>query len=1204
VITTSGRNPNGGQGDGTYRSSARAVATELYTLGGVRVSQQGSALDVNLGAKHLALLIYLFQERRPMHPFEVVELLGHGQGYDRELDGLKRTVKWLNQAVPFVNIRITSDTIEGLSGVWLDTMDMDAAIDAKKPVRVAQMYVGEFLEGFESGVQAFDEWAKKERGRLKRAWDHAMTRAAHEAGRAGKWRTAAEWWRIVVSRAPMRSEPVAHLLEAYARTGRREEAAQAYADYTERLRRSGVSDVPGVVKQVVARFPLLQRIAAKPQPQTIVVKPQTPQTPTPERPLPPWDLEPAPAPPDAFDLTFELPEVEIPVRPGPSRDASPARREVSTTDSTRASSTRTFHVLDEPVRAEFGVGTAVDRTRRPAQELVVETVAMSFEKIAARASNPDPSDGNGGAGAGEADSPSRPEGFGDNSVDEGQSGNGAPPPRAESQVKGRTEPASEPRGDAEAKGEAPHSGDAEEAAVKDPTPGKPQSPVRHDDKRYRDLYRSTASILAAFVDDDGEAIVDGGNAWVGEAAPPPDTILVDGPAEDAPDPWDDFAKEPGESEAAETEPAAPSGYGTTPSGGTTGVTWEPPPQEPPPQREGQALLFEDSYSAEPDNADLDADEAELYCGQVARVRHHVTSVRKPWGPVLRDAWSEISEWIAHAFGGFRARLQRSPIDEQRIDAEERSDVAEYFEPWATDETAYTSTHDDSEPFAREAPPSVTGDEAVETRRDGPPVDDAVEASEAVYQEIEEEAPVEWYEWEHGTTDGAFDEPYEVERDVGASAAKSASREAAGATSLAWLLRRHWYAPLGAIVVVAALAFGPGLIGLLGGGGAETAGSEELSTPKPSRPKITVRTPAFVQTSISKISQLLSGSILDAPGEWVVVADVQSRPTDEGASIGSAPASGEAVTSDALTVALEDDLMQARFFFVFPRGRALAALRASDAETSQRLSREDALSLAAAEGISAVITGTLYRETDGDSLVLEVLRPDGRSAYRISGRVADESGRLATLNELTRAVRRRLGEPAEDIETSVPIRTFLSDNPQAVIHYAEAVERFRAERYREASQAARAATRQDSTFAVAYGLLARSLAAIGARRQARAALQAAVGVSERATERERLRILGDWLAWTGRLSDAAFTYDELFERHRDDVGALRSQAVVQRLVGAPGEGLGNLRVAYTIDRHDWPSLATLAQYLGYRGSLPSTDSLQATSPSAPSPEPDE
>ena len=1216
---TPGRNPNEGQGDGARRPSARAVATELYTLGGVRVTQQGSALDVNLGSKHLALLIYLFHERRPMHPLEVVELLGHGQDVDREIDGLKRTVKWLNQAVPFVNIRMTTETIEGLSGVWLDTMDMEAAIDARKPVRVAQLYSGEFLEGFESGVQAFDEWANRERGRLKRAWEHAMTRAAREAGEAGKWRTAAEWWRVVVSRAPMRSEPVAQLLEAFARTGRREEAIQAYSDYAERLRRSGVADVPGVIKQVIADSPMLQRIAAKPRPSSAEVRPPAGETPRPERQLPPWDLEPAPAPPDAFDLTFELPEAEIPIGPAPLNSASPAGRLAPNAYPTRAATpTNSFHALDEPVRAEFGVGLVLERARGPADELLVETVAMSFEKIAADALDPDSADRNGDSGAaeGELESARHPEGFDDNSIHDLRDGNGATPARSNPPDKGKPKPSREPREGQRAKSESSRGGDTREPAVEDSPPVEPLGPVRDNGDRDRDLYRATAAILAAFVDDkddadDDDASGGGGDGWVGGIRASGKAGLVDRdrPVEEAPDPWDDFGSGPGLDELADEGPVAHPGRGTTPSAQTAGVAWEAPSPGPALPWDGQAVLFEDSDLAGPDSADLDLGEVELYGGRVTRVRHQVTSVRKPWGPVLRDAWAGVSGWVVESLGAFWARLQRSTVDEQPMDPEERPEVAGYDALWATaeptDEAAYTTSHDGSEHIAREMPTPISGDPARGTSLDGLPADGSEEASGRTYQELEEEASVEWYEeWQHGTTDAAIDEVYGVAGDFYAPAAKGARIEPIDAGRVASLFRRYWYAPVGAIIIVAALAFGPKLIGQFGGQGSETGGAEDLSSPKPSLPKLRVRAPAFVETSVSKISRLLSGSILDAPGEWVVVANLQSSPTNEAASVGSEGAAGTvAVTPAALTLALEADLMQARFFFVFPRGRALTALGSEGTGTLETLSVEDALSLAAAEGISAVIAGTLYRGDGEESLALRVIRPNGDTAYTASRLVSSEAGRLAALTELTRAVRLRLGEPADDVEASAPIRAFLSDDPEAVNSYAESFEHFRAGHYREARLAATAATQRDSTFAVAHHLLARSLAALGARRQSQAALQAAAAVRERATERERLRILGDWLARTDRLSDAALTYDELFDRYRDDVGALRSQAVVQRLIGAPGGGLGNLRVAYAIDRHDWPNLAQLAQYLGYRGPLPSPDSLAATG-STPSPKPND
>jgi hypothetical protein len=1185
--------------------------------------QQGSPLDVNLGSRHLALLIFLFHERRPMHPLEIVEMLGHGHDHDRELDGLKRTVKWLNRHVPFVNIRMMGETIEGVSGVWLDTMDMEAAIDARKPARVADLYAGEFLEGFESGAHAFDEWANRERGRLKRAWDHAMSRAAREAEAEGKWRTAAAWWKIVVTRAPMRGEPLAHLLEAYARTGRREEAIQAYSDYTDRLSRSGVAEVAGTVKQIVARYPVLQGIADRPRRQIVEARPPVAEPPSSEGRLPDWSLEPAPAPPDAFELTFELPEIEIPAQT--STSSSEVEGSVADGTSVRATSPLSFHVLDEPARADFSVGTARDWARRAVDELAVETVAMSFEKIAARASDSNPSDGNGDSGSSSEDAPGPPEGFSDNSNHDGHDGNGNSPARdvpatetsdssldpggavvvedeagtsnvSESSVagneNGKPKSANSPR----VEDKAPEVKDAGEPV--DRKLAGPKTPDQGSDQgdRDRDLYRATAAILAAFVDDDEEEGERAGNGRLAGFATPDEPVPLETPERSDPDPWADFSAASTARQAVETEPPGQTSRDVVSIGDEADVGSNSLSGEADRGVEGQTVFFDPSDSTEFDLSDLDMDEFGLYGGQVTRVRHQVTSVRKPWGPILRRAWADVSEWFGALVGSLRTLTGRVLSNRAVTQRPEYSEPAQSDEPWAMSEPTFGPSPivvpDDSDipepPFLEELDPTPRGDDSRAV----------VFAPSTSQTEPPEEAPVEWFdEWDDGAE---VHEPYRIEVDV-YSPGPSARLESTAVEGEPSFLRRYWYAPVGVILLVAAITFGPAVIGLFGGRGGQTVDSGGLSLPRPSLPRVSVRTPEFIETSISRISRLFSSAILEEPGEWVLVADLQSEPTDDATSVESDPVSGgvTSVTPAALALALEADLVQARFFYVFPRGRALVALGNDAGGASPGgLSIDDAIKLASTERISAVIGGTLYRQAgeEGDSLALEVFLPTGEAVYRVSRRLSESDGGLTALTELSREVRRRLGEPPEDLEASASIPSFLSENPAAVNAYAEASEHFNAGRYREAQLSATAATRLDSSFAAAYHLLARASMELGARRQGRAALQSAVEASAGTTERERLHILGDWLTLTGQLSDAALTYDELFNRHRDDVGALRSQAVVQRLIGAPGEGLGNLRVAYTIDRYDWPSLRQTARYLGYRGSLPSVDSLRAlTSP---------
>ncbi|UCC83197.1 MAG: bacterial transcriptional activator domain-containing protein, partial [Gemmatimonadota bacterium] len=287
-------------------------APELFTLGGVRLVRQNVDETSKLGPKHLALLVYLFHEARPMHPSEVTDLLGRGQEKDKETEGLTRAVTWLKENVPGINIRLTGETVEAFGGVTLDTREVDTAIDGGDPSHVEELYVGEFLEGFESGAPAFDEWAQKERGRLKRAWNHAMLSAARDAERRRKWELAAAWWAVLVARAPMRAEAVAGLLGALADSRQQDEAARAYADYAKRLEESGIAQPADPVKEVISKHKLLREIAEgriKPPPE------------------PPDGAGPAPrarpTEPEPVAARQSVPEIDIEPSPPPKKPAPP-----------------------------------------------------------------------------------------------------------------------------------------------------------------------------------------------------------------------------------------------------------------------------------------------------------------------------------------------------------------------------------------------------------------------------------------------------------------------------------------------------------------------------------------------------------------------------------------------------------------------------------------------------------------------------------------------------------------------------------------------------------------------------------------------------------------------------------------------------------------------------------------------------------------
>jgi hypothetical protein len=498
----------------------------------------------------------------------------------------------------------------------------------------------------------------------------------------------------------------------------------------------------------------------------------------------------------------------------------------------------------------------------------------------------------------------------------------------------------------------------------------------------RDLYRATEAILAAFVEDDG---ANGGNGPAASVETPaaPKVILFDDAADSDPvaeaptwesaDPWEDFADAPPDGPVEEKASERPTHA-------------EPPFVVPD---------FDDE-----EIEDFDEEDFEGYGDHFTRVRHEVTSVRKPWLPFVQKALSEAGEWLSDLFGRVRARSRRRGVaayDRHETYPHELSyDAPKAPYDWMRREAVHDlepGQEPVAGPAAGRAPESQVRhvEEPVKEYCAEPPIEPKPILDEQPVPELFFEHEVEPHdkpaaeahsersqkavdEYERGLYEDYEQESYgqyvpdSDEWDL----------EGADAEPVA-LLRRFWYAPLVALIAVAAFAFGPGLVGMFSFGAGESPGPSGPTSPETSLPKVTIKTPSFVEKSVATISGLFSGSILDGPGEWVLVADLQTTSAVEGGGAGeeqaAEPAEGDLSTA-ALTVALEADLMQSRYFYVFPQGRAKVALDRQAADLTRALPLDDALSLAGAEGISAVVAGTLHRGAAADTPVKPAL-PLGR-----------------------------------------------------------------------------------------------------------------------------------------------------------------------------------------------------------------------------------
>jgi len=350
---------------------------------------------------------------------------------------------------------------------------------------------------------------------------------------------------------------------------------------------------------------------------------------------------------------------------------------------------------------------------------------------------------------------------------------------------------------------------------------------------------------------------------------------------------------------------------------------------------------------------------------------------------------------------------------------------------------------------------------------------------------------------------------------------------------------------------------------------------KFSSPRLIVPELALQLPGFILGPVRKLDAMLAGPLIEA-GARVLVADV------------AVPAGAERGLDQVLALLIEAELAQAQRFAVVPRERALAGRRASGfALTTAR-----ALELAPATGAAVVIAGELVQEEGEEGerhLALTVLEPAGAELYRVETPV-DERGIFEALDESVRQLLGRLGAVSEAKHAT----SVLSPSLPALCAYARARAHLRQGRYNRAIAAAGEAVRHDSAFASTHRLLADAYALAGQQSRARASLETAWRHRERLSERERLRVAADRQALAGRYSEAIVAYDRLFARYRDDVGALKSQAILQAMIGARGGGLGNLQVAYSIDPVDWPPLQRVARFLGYRGRLPDVSCFVAAS----------
>jgi tetratricopeptide (TPR) repeat protein/tRNA A-37 threonylcarbamoyl transferase component Bud32 len=267
---------------------------------------------------------------------------------------------------------------------------------------------------------------------------------------------------------------------------------------------------------------------------------------------------------------------------------------------------------------------------------------------------------------------------------------------------------------------------------------------------------------------------------------------------------------------------------------------------------------------------------------------------------------------------------------------------------------------------------------------------------------------------------------------------------------------------------------------------------------------------------------------------ILVAEVANRTSDSTLGL-------------AMTQALRVDLLQSDIMRVVGDQEIRAALGRMERAPGTRLTDTVSLELAQREGIKAVIAADISPVGSGYLLSARIVSPaDGRELVAARESAADDSELLEALGNLSRELRRRIGESLRSIASTAPLERVTTGSIEALRKYSMGLHALDVQRDNKRGEALlREAIALDSGFAMAWRKLGIRLSNDGKRAQAVAALTAAY--------RHRERLAGTERTWT----EASYYGTVTFENDRA-IGAYRAILEADSL---DGRAMNNLALQY-------------------------------------------
>lgn len=230
----------------------------------------------------------------------------------------------------------------------------------------------------------------------------------------------------------------------------------------------------------------------------------------------------------------------------------------------------------------------------------------------------------------------------------------------------------------------------------------------------------------------------------------------------------------------------------------------------------------------------------------------------------------------------------------------------------------------------------------------------------------------------------------------------------------------------------------------------------------------------------------------------------------------------------LTEMLITDLSQFRYLDVVGEDDLETIMRRMGITEERSLDASLAVAVAKEARVESVLMGSFVRV--GDKIRVDAQLLDARTGSllktdRVECRGLEEI--FPMVDELTRRLRDGLRLTLKDVvEFDKDIADATTSSVEAYRYFAEGQRKFDMIFYEEAVENFEKAVEIDPNFATAYARLALSYSGMGRREQALQAIEKAVGLVDRVTEREKLNILAFDASYKGDTRGIIETYEQM------------------------------------------------------------------------------